>query len=168
MPSPSNPALGSASGGGQMTRHSRYSAWLVAILVAAAALVSGCARPLTDSADGANPAGQPPYGPNVVTLDGLGDIRFGQPSGEMITQGVLDTPDNTCGPRLVDIPHASPVIADGKLVLLWFNPPLATPEGVTVGTPVSEVRAQYPDAQELVPPEKSYTFPGLLVVRGDR
>lgn len=147
-----------------MTRNSLYRAWVVVMLVGVATLTGACTAPAAKPAAASTAS----YGPDVVSLDGLRDIRFGQPPAEMITRGVLRTPEDACGPRLADIPQASPVFAEDKLVLLWFNPPLKTPENVAVGTTVTEVRKAYPDAQALTPPANSYTFPGLLVVRGDK
>ena len=53
-------------------------------------------------------------------------------------------------------------------MLLWVSRPVATPEGVTDGTPVAQVRARYPRAVRLTAPEGTYRFDGLLARRGDR
>lgn len=134
----------------------------VAGLASCASLTSGSRRAPSAQSTTAS------YGPNVVHFDGLRDIHFGRSSADLTSQGIVRVSEQTCGPRLANIPEASPVFADGKLVLLWFNPPYATPEGVQVGTPVADVRARYGNEVDLTPPAGSYTFPGLLVTSGDR
>lgn len=104
----------------------------------------------------------------MVHFDGVRDIRFGQVVAELVTRGLLTPESAPCGRTLAGIEEAVPVFAEDKLVLLWFNPPLATPEGVTVGTALAVVRQRYPNAVELTPPAGSYSFPGLLVASGDR
>src|SRR6185436_18478234 len=64
------------------------------------------------------------------------------------------------GPQLVDVPKVSPIFVDDRLVVLWAEPPMHTPEGLGVGSPVDRVRAAYPGG--------TYRFDGLLVTRGDR
>lgn len=101
-------------------------------------------------------------------FDGVGDIRFDQAKAELVTRGLLAPESGLCGRTLAGIEETVAIFAEDKLVLLWFNPPLATPEGVTVGTALTVARQRYPDAVEMMPPVGSYSFPGLLVVSGDR
>lgn len=144
-----------------MTRHSRHAVLLAVALFVIAGLTGACMRPAVTLSAVVTPD------PNVVTERGLRDIHFGESPGALVDRGALVLDKESCGPRLVGISEASPVFAEKRLVLLWFNPPLMTPEGVQVGTSVAEVQQRYPQAQELRPPEGSYTYPGLLVVRGD-
>jgi hypothetical protein len=141
----------------------------LAATLLAATLMTGCTS-LTAESRGApsKPTSTSTSDPYVVRFEGLRDITFGQSSADLTSRGIVTTGEQACGPRMSGVPEASPVFADGKLVLLWFNPPYATPEGVKVGTPVSEVRAKYGNAVDLEPPAGSYTFPGLLVIKGDR
>lgn len=104
----------------------------------------------------------------TVRLDGLRDIEFGDTEQELTRRGVLTPAAAPCGPRLAGLATASPVFADERLVLLWMDPPLHTPEGVTAGTPVRQVRHIYPDATALTAPAGSYRYDGLLVRAGDR
>ena len=53
-------------------------------------------------------------------------------------------------------------------MLLWIDPPLRTPEGVTTGASVQAVRTAYPEATRLTAPPDSYRFDGLLAHSGDR
>jgi hypothetical protein len=147
----------------------RYAVTL-AVTVLATALVGGCANVDMEpkQAAPARAGATATYGPNVVHLDGLRDIRFGQSSTDLTSRGSVNVSDQACGPRFTDIGEVTPVFAEGVLVLMWFNPPFATPEGVLVGTPVDDVRVRYGNEVELTPPAGSYTFPGLLVREGDR
>jgi len=151
-----------------MRRNQHITALAVTLLTGA--LLAGCAslgaEPKQVAANAPKPATS--YGPQVVHFDGLRNIRFGHKVTDLTAQGFVNVSNQGCGPRFTDIPQASPVFADGVLVMMWFNPPLATPEGVMVGTPVSEVRKRYSTEVDLTPPAGSYTFPGLLVRNGDR
>lgn len=108
------------------------------------------------------------YGPDVVHLGGVHQMSFGDTEEELTDRGVVvrDVPE--CGPRMKQPTGASPVFVDGKLALVWADPPLRTPEGVAVGTSLAEARKAYPDATALAAPAGSYRFNGLLGVRGDR
>lgn len=68
-----------------------------------------------------------------------------------------------CAPRLPEHPALSPVFEGDRLVLLWVDPPLRTPAGLMVGSPVAAVRAAHPEAEELPAPAVPYQFPGLIV-----
>lgn len=107
-------------------------------------------------------------GPHVVHFAGHATIQFGQSRSDLQQRGVLRTHIEGCAAQLVATAELSPVFDGDRLVLLWVNPPYRTPEQVTVGSTVDEVRRAYPAASVLTPPAGSYTFPGLLVVQGDR
>ncbi|WP_423202942.1 hypothetical protein [Micromonospora kangleipakensis] len=104
----------------------------------------------------------------VVDLDGLRDIEFGATEAELTRRGVLRSDEDACGPTLAGHGTVSPVFFDDRLVLLWLDDPMSTPEGITVGTPVSEVRASYPSAIPLRAPRGTYRFDGLLARSDDR
>jgi len=105
---------------------------------------------------------------NVVDFDGVRDVRLGQSDTELAQQGAMARPVAACGPVLTEVHEASPVFVDGELVLMWVNPPLATPEGVGVGTSVATTQAAYPQATPMTAPAGSYQFDGLMVTSGDR
>jgi hypothetical protein len=63
---------------------------------------------------------------------------------------------------------AGPVFVAGRLALVWADPPLRTPEGIAVGSPVADARRVYPAASNLAPPAGSYRFSGLLTTQRDR
>lgn len=129
-------------------------------------VIAGCTR----SAQPRPPATNPASGPNnVVRLDGVAGVEFGDSATELIRRGLLLAAEpGSCRPRLTSLPSVSPVFADDRLVLLWIDPPMHTPEGVTVGTPVATARAAYPAARELAAPPDTYRFDGLLAASGDR
>ena len=147
--------------------------------VLASCLLAGCtAAPEAPSRrDGGTPArsasgGDTPdrgrYGPDVIHLDGLRDIAFGETEAQLTRRGALLPQDAPCGPRLTGMSTVSPVFADHRLVLLWVDPPVQTPEGITIGTPVEQALRTYPDARRLYAPHGSYQFDGLLAIEGDR
>ena len=135
----------------------------------AALLVTGCgndgdqARPAPSIAGSAGTTGS-----EVVDYEGIREIRFGDTEQELTARGLLikDVPE--CGPRMKQPTGASPVFVDGRLALVWADPPLRTPEGIGVGTSLTEMRSAYPQAAALTAPAGSYRFDGLLAVRGDR
>jgi hypothetical protein len=105
---------------------------------------------------------------DVVDFDGVPGIAFGDTEAQLTSRGVVATPKDACGPRVVGRDELSPVFAGERLVLLWAYPPVATPEGVGVGTSVAAVRAAYPGAIALTAPAGSHRYDGLLVTHGDR
>ncbi|HEX5596953.1 MAG TPA: hypothetical protein VFX61_13200 [Micromonosporaceae bacterium] len=125
--------------------------------------LSGCTKPSQPLPKPTTPS----YGPNIVHLGGVGDVGFGESRAELTRRGLLVAQPGPCGPGLA-IPAVSPVFADDRLVLLWADPPTRTPEGVTVGSPVTEARAAYPTARELTAPPGTYRFNGLLAEQDDR
>src|SRR5690606_19074100 len=134
-----------------------------AVAAVAGLWMAGC----TEAAPPATPDQTPR--PVVVDHQGYGTIRFGDTRAELerdhgLTQGTGD-----CAPRLPDHPELSPVLdRNDRLVLVCVNPPLQTPEGIGVGTPVDAVRRAHPDAEELAAPPGTQRFDGLLVTVDDR
>lgn len=104
----------------------------------------------------------------VVDLDGLAEIDFGDTEDELTRRGILRTDVDACGPTLAGHETVSPIFVDDRLVLLWVGDAIRTPEGVTAGTPVTEVWDRYPSARELDAPQGTYRFDGLLARDGDR
>jgi hypothetical protein len=138
---------------------------LTLALVATTALITGC----TTDPDTPTRSGTPSTAPDVVNLHGLRGIEFGDSERELLQRGVLRKLDfPTCGREFTDLATASPVFHQDKLVLLWIDPPVRTPEGITLGTAVDRVRESYPDATQLTAPPNTYRFDGLLAGEGDR
>ncbi|KWV31593.1 hypothetical protein AWV63_16800 [Micromonospora rifamycinica] len=140
----------------------RQFAVLAALLVAASA-----------SGSGTHPSGPDiparPIGPGqVVGLHGLSGAEFGDSETELTRRGMLRTAADTCGTTLAGHGTASPIFVDDRLVLLWLDDPMSTPEGITVGTPVGEVLSRYPSAVRLHAPPRTYRFDGLLARDGER
>lgn len=107
-------------------------------------------------------------GSAVVTYDGVRELRFGDTERDLTDRGVVirDAPD--CGPQVVASTGIGPVFIDGRLALVWADPPLHTPEGISVGDSLAATRAAYPGATELTAPRGSHRFDGLLAAHGDR
>jgi hypothetical protein len=139
---------------------------LVLVLVAIG-LVAGCS---TTAAESDSPVTAAAAGKqvDVVDFEGIGDIDFGATKADLTSRGLLITPAEACGPRLAGFGDVSPVFAGERLALLWVNPPLATPEGVGVGSSLADVKAAYPQATALTAPEGSHSYDGLLVTHDDR
>ncbi|MFU8853793.1 hypothetical protein ACNAW0_22820 [Micromonospora sp. SL1-18] len=131
--------------------------------MAAASLAGSGVRP-----QGPDVPARPVGAAEVVSLDGLHNAEFGATEAELTRRGVLRTDLDACGPTLAGHGSVIPVFVDDHLVLLWLDDPMSTPEGITVGTPVAEVRAAYPSADELAAPRGTYRFDGLLARDGDR
>jgi hypothetical protein len=126
-------------------------------LVVAVMTLSACAH-----ATQAPPAAGKPK--DVVLATGLGEIRFGASRAEVAAHVSDELPG--CNVQLKDRPEGSMVFgADGRLVLLWFDSPLRTPDGVNTGDPVAEVSQVYPGATKLT--GKAGRFDGLLVKEGE-
>ncbi|MEV6811638.1 hypothetical protein [Micromonospora sp. NPDC051296] len=104
----------------------------------------------------------------VVDLDGLADVDFGATESELTRRGILRTDVDACGPTLAGHDMVSPIFIDNRLVLLWAGDPVSTPEGITAGTPIAEVRATYPTVRQLRAPQGTHRFDGLLARDGDR
>lgn len=101
---------------------------------------------------------------NTITLSGFDDIHFGESRSELTARHGLRTTRAGCRPRFTDRSQLGPVFVDGKLAMLWADPPLHTPEGVSVGTTVTQARQSYPDAVSL-PPPGPYRYAGLLATK---
>lgn len=105
----------------------------------------------------------------VVTPDGLSGVEFGEDRAALTRDHGLRQGPGDCAPRLPEQPAVSPVLDRDRLVLLWADPPVQTSDGFSVGTPIAQVRAAYPQAEELTAPSGSYRFDGTLVrLDGDR
>lgn len=140
----------------------RQFAVLAALLVAASASGSGTCPSGPDIP--ARPIGVS----QVVGLHGLAGAEFGASETELIRRGVLRADADTCGMTLAGHGTASPIFVDDRLVLLWLDDPMSTPEGITVGAPVEEVLSRYPSVVRLHAPQRTYRFDGLLARDGDR
>jgi hypothetical protein len=103
-----------------------------------------------------------------VHFAGVREIRFGDLKRDLTAKGRLTPQPKGCSDTITGAPELGPIFDADRLVLMWVNPPYRTPEGVTVGTSVADVRRRYPAAQKLDPPKDSGVFPGLLVAQGDR
>jgi hypothetical protein len=123
----------------------------------------GGSRP-PDPLDAARPSGTV----EVVDLDGLPDVEFGDTGTDLARRGILSSGVDACGPALAGHGGTSPVFVDDRLVLLWLDDPVRTPEGITVGTPVGEIRSRYRSVSRLDAPRRTYRFDGLLARSGDR
>lgn len=139
---------------------------LVIAALVLAGLVAGCAP--EELAPPARAAAATVSASDTIDFDGVRDVRIGETDAQLTADGDLTRPKEACGPVLTEISQASPVMADGRLVLLWADPPLATPEGVGVGTPLATAKAAYPQATTLTAPAGTYRFDGLMVTHGDR
>ncbi|MEU3457756.1 hypothetical protein ABZ671_29820 [Micromonospora sp. NPDC006766] len=135
----------------------------IAALMVAASLAGSGVRP-----QGPDGPARPVGAAEVISLDGLRNAEFGTTEQELTRRGILRTDVAACGPTLTGHGSVSPIFVDNRLVLLWLDDPMSTPEGITVGTPVAAVRAAYPSATELAAPQRTYRFDGLLARDGDR
>jgi hypothetical protein len=135
----------------------------IAALTAAASLAGSGVRP-----QGPDVPARPVGTAEVVTLHGLRNAEFGATEQELTRRGILRTEVAACGPMLAGHGSVSPIFVDDRLVLLWLDDPMSTPEGITVGTPVAEARAAYPSAVELTAPQGTYRFDGLFARDGGR
>jgi hypothetical protein len=135
----------------------------IAVMASAAVALAltGCAtdveiKPLAGVAD-----------PDVVARDGTTEVRIGDTRADLEHEYGMTQGPGDCAPRLPEQPALSPVFRGDELVLLWADPPLRTPEGISVGSPVSTLDQTYPDGIELVAPAQEQRFDGLLVTGGD-
>ncbi|SCG59153.1 hypothetical protein GA0070614_3012 [Micromonospora coxensis] len=135
----------------------------IATLLTAASVSGSGVRP-----QGPEMPARPIGATEVVGLHGLGDAEFGDTEQELVRRGVLRADVDACGPTLAGHEAASPIFVDDRLVLLWLDDPMSTPDGITVGTPVDEVRANHPSAVPLDAPHGTHRFDGLLARDGDR
>ncbi|MEU5913288.1 hypothetical protein [Micromonospora sp. NPDC047527] len=129
----------------------------------AAASIAGSGAP----PPGPIPANRP-AGNEIVDLNGLRNIEFGDTEDELTRRGILRTDLDGCGPLLTGHDTVSPVFVEAKLVLLWAGDPMRTPEGITAGSPVDQVWARYPWVTRLPAPRGTHRLDGLLARTGDR
>jgi hypothetical protein len=102
----------------------------------------------------------------VVSTTGLGDVKFGLNRAELASHLNTDLPG--CNTQLRAHPQGSLVFTqDDELVLMWFNAPLKTAEGISTGSALDSVKAAYPQATVLTAPQGSHRFDGLLVPSGE-
>ena len=102
---------------------------------------------------------------DVVTFDGIDDVHFGDSVGALATShGFKDDPA-ACTRTFSDLQGVDPVVAEDKLVLMWVNAPVHTPEGIAVGSSVSAVRAAYEGEQDM---SSDHAYPGIMVQKDDK
>jgi hypothetical protein len=142
------------------------SAARAAALAVLVALAAGC----TDQPEPAPPRASTPagYGQDVVDFLGVRDMRFGDTERDLTDRGLVVRDVPRCGPRMARPTGAGPVFVDGRLALVWADPPLRTPEGIAVGSALADAHRAYPSADVLPAPAGSYRFNGLLTTNGDR
>ncbi len=140
----------------------RQFGFIAVLLLAASASGSG---PMSPDTIGVH---EPVASVTVVGLDGVADVEFGATESELARRGILRTDVDACGPTLAGHDMISPIFIDGRLVLLWAGDPVHTPEGVTAGTPIAEVKVRYPKVRTLRAPHGTYRLDGLLARDGDR
>ncbi len=135
--------------------HRWMTAWLWikvgTAMVGALALasVAGSSTMIEHREAGGAAVPSPSAGPNVIDFSGLRGIQFGGSMRVMKGTGIVSTSEPGCGPTFTGIREASPVFEGDRLVLIWAHAPLRTPEGVTVGTSLEDVRRAYPSAIQL-------------------
>lgn len=100
--------------------------------------------------------------PRVVSHLGRLGIQFGDSRAELERDHGLVQASSDCAPRLPEHPAVSPVFDGDRLVLLWVDPPLRTPAGLMVGSPVEQVYEAHPDVIELPDPDRPFAYHGLL------
>jgi hypothetical protein len=102
----------------------------------------------------------------VVNVTGMGEIKFGLKRADLTRY--LDTDLAGCNTQLRSHPQGSLVFTqDDKFVLMWFNAPLETTEGIATGASLDSVEAAYPKATEIKAPQGSHRFDGLMVSEGE-
>lgn len=137
---------------------------LRAFTLATVFLIAACAQVTKAAPSLAPTASQEPD--TVVNLTGLDGIKFGLKRADLA--GYLNTDLPGCNTQLRDYPQGSLVFtADDRLVLMWFNAPLKTAEGIATGASLDAAKAAYPKATELKAPAGSHRFDGLLASSGD-
>jgi hypothetical protein len=138
--------------------------------IAARAAALAALLALTTACAGGEDAHPPPATrpPDVVDYQGVRQMRFGETEGALTDRGVVVRDVPRCGPRMARPDGTGPVFVDGRLALVWADPPLRTPEGITVGSALADVRRAYPAGNDLAAPGGSYRFSGLITTEGDR
>jgi hypothetical protein len=143
----------------------------IAVILAAGLIVLGLTASttaVTSSPGGVNDAASPGgvTDPDVVTTQGLAQIQVGDARAGLARDRGLTQRAGDCAPRLPDHPAASPVFDNDRLVLLWADPPLHTPEGIAVGTPVTTLHEVHPEGEHLPAEPGTHRFDGVLVADG--
>src|SRR4051812_13616750 len=116
----------------------RQFAFIATLMTAAS--IAGSGVPPT----GPIPDGRPTGSVEIIDLNGLRNIEFGDTEEELTRRGILLTNLDACGPMLAGHDTVSPVFVEDKLVLLWVGDPMRTREGITAGSPIDQVWARYP------------------------
>ena len=137
----------------------RASSIVVAVVVMTGLVATG----LAGCSLAVAPTSQQATDPPVVTPAGFDEVTVGDLRGALTRDHGLREGPGDCGPRLPAYPSVSPVFDGDRLVLLWADPPVRTAQGLSVGSPVAQVREVHPGAEELTAPADSYRFDGLLV-----
>lgn len=154
----------------------RYRAhgWQAPLIVAACAallliVLGGAGHLLRPGATGAGRAAASPAdatgpGPEgVLTRRGYEQLTIGATVDELLARGAVRAEPSACGGYVATAsPSVRPVFADGRLVLVWADPPVRTAEGIGVGSTTDQVRQAYPDVRTLPPPNRPGAFPGML------
>lgn len=140
---------------------------LATVMMLGAACAQATQPPATPEQGAVVSATPVAQGPDIVHLQGVRDVRFGTKRADLEPR--LDKARSGCSAQVTGMPQGNLVFAaDDRLVMMWFDAPLRTPEGVHTGSSLREARTAYPDAQVLTAPADSHRFDGLLVTRGDR
>src|SRR4029079_2346662 len=96
-------------------------------------------------------------GPDIVHLQRVRDVRFGAKRADLEPR--LDKARTGCSTQVTGMPQGNLVFAaDDRLVMMWFDAPLRTPEGGHTASTVQEARAAYPKAEVLTAPAGSHRF----------
>jgi hypothetical protein len=109
--------------------------------------------------------------PNVVHLQGIGPVRYGDTRKELLDRKAIAEGAPGCdGKPVYDVPgyvDAADLVFNeqDKLAFVWvFTEGVHTPENLTVGSPIGAVRTAHPDAEELK--ANAQSFPAVLVKSG--
>lgn len=129
-------------------------------------VLSGCTHLNRPAATTGPTERVPTRSAEIVDITGIGDVKIGSTRAEISEH--LHTQLPGCNTQLASHPQGSLVFtSDDIFVLIWFEAPLRTPDGVTTGTSVSMIKTAYPQATELRAPEGSYRFDGLIATSGE-
>ncbi|HZM83054.1 MAG TPA: hypothetical protein VFC19_45655 [Candidatus Limnocylindrales bacterium] len=128
-------------------------------------MISACAQ-VTTAPHQSPPSEEIRASDTVVNLTGIGEIKFGLKRADLARYLNTDLPG--CNTQLRSYPQGSLVFTqDDQLVLMWFNAPLRTAEGIATGTTLDAVKAAYPKATDVKAPQGSHRFDGVMVSEGE-
>src|SRR6476660_8125689 len=114
-------------------------------------------------------AGTGPGPPGVLTRDGYEQLTVGATVAELLARGAVRAEPSACGGYVATVsPSVRPVFANGRLVLVWADPPVRTAEGIGVASTTDQVRQAYRDVRTLPSPDRPGAFPGMLAPENDR